>query len=370
MHSDAFGSLVERIHRTPLEPELWPSVMEAVSDALDCPQSGLIMRDLGIGALLLTATDPRASFEGMQAYRDYYASIDKLAAEAQRRPVGEVVNNEMLLSPSDMRRSEVWNDFYVPNGLDRSIGACAIKTDRFAASLVVYRDRARPDFARHDFDLMQRIVPHVTSALRCWLRIREADARAASSAGALDTLAAGVILLDCAGRVLWMNRAASAVVRSGDTLAVQRGVLTAPTTADARQLRRLVHEVATGTGSGNCNVLLAGRSAGPPLRVLATALLPGALDFDARVMVVLSPRTDTASLVTHVRQLWGLTPAEAALACAIAEGKSLSEIASDRSVTMDTIRGQWKSIRQKTGARTQSQLVRLLLTSPAAMKNM
>jgi DNA-binding CsgD family transcriptional regulator len=66
-----------------------------------------------------------------------------------------------------------------------------------------------------------------------------------------------------------------------------------------------------------------------------------------------------------LRELYGLTPAESALATLLAEGKTLQEAAGLRGVTHQTARSQLKSIFSKTATRRQSELLRLLLSLPA-----
>jgi DNA-binding CsgD family transcriptional regulator len=58
--------------------------------------------------------------------------------------------------------------------------------------------------------------------------------------------------------------------------------------------------------------------------------------------------------------LFDLTPAEARLAGGLVEGKTLSEIAAQRGVALETLKSQLKTVFAKTGTRRQSELVGLL----------
>jgi DNA-binding CsgD family transcriptional regulator len=62
-------------------------------------------------------------------------------------------------------------------------------------------------------------------------------------------------------------------------------------------------------------------------------------------------------------QLHGLTPTEAALASALAEGRTLSEFARARGCSEQTARTHLKHVLDKTGTRRQAELVRNLLAS-------
>ena len=66
------------------------------------------------------------------------------------------------------------------------------------------------------------------------------------------------------------------------------------------------------------------------------------------------------STATHLEQLYGLTPAEIAIAKGWVEGQTLGELAEARERSLQTLRTQAKSLLRKTGQRSQLDLVRLL----------
>ena len=66
-------------------------------------------------------------------------------------------------------------------------------------------------------------------------------------------------------------------------------------------------------------------------------------------------------------RLYGLTPAEARLAAALVAGQSLADFAAGRKITDNTARWTLKQVFAKTDTRRQAELVRRLLTSPAAL---
>ena len=66
-------------------------------------------------------------------------------------------------------------------------------------------------------------------------------------------------------------------------------------------------------------------------------------------------------------QLYGLTPSEARVACAVASGESLESYASAHGISVSTVRWTMKQLLAKTGARRQADLVRILLSGPAAI---
>ena len=69
--------------------------------------------------------------------------------------------------------------------------------------------------------------------------------------------------------------------------------------------------------------------------------------------------------IDRVAQWFGLTPAEARLAVALARGDTLQDYAALRAVSLNAVRFLLKGIFRKTGATSQAQLVALLARLPA-----
>jgi len=81
---------------------------------------------------------------------------------------------------------------------------------------------------------------------------------------------------------------------------------------------------------------------------------------DPRLVLILSrpaPPEDPADLLAKTL---GLTTTEAQIALAVADGKTLTEIADNRRTSIHTVRNQVKSLLLKTGTRRQSEIVALV----------
>jgi DNA-binding CsgD family transcriptional regulator len=66
-----------------------------------------------------------------------------------------------------------------------------------------------------------------------------------------------------------------------------------------------------------------------------------------------------------VRELYGLTPAEAAITAALALGRSVEDAAKAKRVSLATLRSHLRSIFAKTGTRRQAELVSIALRGSA-----
>jgi DNA-binding CsgD family transcriptional regulator len=148
----------------------------------------------------------------------------------------------------------------------------------------------------------------------------------------------------------------------------EAGVLTGSGTIDRRLallLRRLVQSSETTKAAGDhLDIDLPSGARLSLLAVSAAAALPmpgiGRL---ACLMVELHAGPQDRAAV--LRQRYRLTMAEAALAVALGEGRTLRDIAAARDISINTLRVQLQAIFAKTACHRQSDLVRLVLRLPA-----
>ncbi|WP_454888452.1 helix-turn-helix transcriptional regulator [Sphingobium herbicidovorans] len=78
------------------------------------------------------------------------------------------------------------------------------------------------------------------------------------------------------------------------------------------------------------------------------------------IVIANAPRRDRAGIAAFLTTLYGMTPAEADIAMRLYDGKSRGEIAAERSVTAETLRGQIKSLYAKAAVDNEAALMRLL----------
>jgi DNA-binding CsgD family transcriptional regulator len=85
----------------------------------------------------------------------------------------------------------------------------------------------------------------------------------------------------------------------------------------------------------------------------------------AALVFVIDPEQAPRSRATVLRSLFHLTPAESRIADGLLEGFEVAEVAERLGITQQTARFHVKRVLAKTGARRQSDLLRIMLTLPA-----
>jgi len=123
------------------------------------------------------------------------------------------------------------------------------------------------------------------------------------------------------------------------------------------------------TGNGEAEQVVRGRLA-PSDRLIVFHLRPVRDDagFPPYVLALTTDMHWPAGFSEMLRGAFDLTPAEAEIVRALAEGRSLQQVATGRGRSIDTIRAQLKSVMSKTETRSQTELVRLTLSTLEIMQ--
>jgi DNA-binding CsgD family transcriptional regulator len=206
--------------------------------------------------------------------------------------------------------------------------------------------------------------PHIARAVQVQLRLASANLLKARALDALDRCSDGVLFVTLEGVVLWANGRAESILTANEGLRIIRKVLTCSRASESDALRRSIASCATNHDGGG-GVIAVHRTVGRPLSVLVAALRgepPFALEpIPAAIVFVTDPDRLVVAPRSHLRDLYGLTEAEARAADAVLDARGLSDIADKLGVSLSTVRTLLQRAFEKTDTHRQSELVQLLL---------
>ena len=117
--------------------------------------------------------------------------------------------------------------------------------------------------------MIKKLMPHIRQFIRVRQTLVRAETRNTTVSALLDNPRIGVLHLDRRGRIMEINDRASSILRQGDGLSDQDGVLRAREPADRLRLDRLVASALPASGAvAVSGSMLLGRSSGLPPLVL------------------------------------------------------------------------------------------------------
>jgi DNA-binding CsgD family transcriptional regulator len=266
-------------------------------------------------------------------------------------------------------KTEYYNDCLAPLDLHYHLFGLLASERGVQTAITLVRPQRVGDFTADERALSERLVPHLQRVIRMNHHLQTVALQQQAMLRGLDGLAVGVILAAGDGRVLFANRVAEAALGRGLDAPQQR--LRAMTPALTQALHRRIREAAdTGAGAGQ----KAGGALSLPCRSGGTVSLL-ICPFPIAAGSVVGPTVPAALIFmggsegttvrpSDLRQIYGLTGAEAKLAGALLAGTKLRDYAAVSGISIETAKTQLRQVFAKTGQRRQADLIRHILSNP------
>ncbi len=357
--NERIDSALAVLYDSVLDPEVRPQAIAGLALAFDAPMatlwryeplSGRIADFAGVGH------DPA----GMADYAAYYVDIDPARPKILGVGVGRWLADEVLLDPAAAAHQAYWHEFARPQGLGRVGGGQVASDEAGCLYFGVQRPLRSARFGATAAQTFAVLAPHIARADALRRRLAAVTAGQQLAIDLLDQLSAPLAVLDGDGRVLLANRAAAGCLVAAGPLRMRHGRVCTDGTLAGWWSRALL-------GAGGPKRVADAiwhAPAGPPGWLLNLVPLPPGHTLcegagSARVLLMIgapdAPRVSDALL----RTLFGLTPAEATLLAAMMAGETVPVYARRRGLSINTVRTHVAALFDKTGCRTQLQLVAL-----------
>jgi DNA-binding CsgD family transcriptional regulator len=310
----------------------------------------------------------------VQRWTDEFGMRDLWYEQHGPRPAGTVLARDPDLY-ARVRSIDIYLETYVPMKMDDFIVSVIAADAATMGFLSVWRSREEGGFSQRDLRTMQVLAPHLCRSAA--IHERFGRLRDAGGESALRALPFGVIGLDRFARIAYANEAGERALRGGLS-ATDRRLGCRDASARSALHAAVARAIATSEqhGCDGGSLLRVPRDfPARPLQLLVAPVMrrAGELRFGfagevAALVIVTDPDATPTPTAEALRQLFALTPALSRLAAALAAGKTLAEHADEAQITVGTARTQLKELFARTSTSRQAELVRVLLTSVAALR--
>ncbi|HEY8329976.1 MAG TPA: helix-turn-helix transcriptional regulator [Pseudomonas sp.] len=352
-----------------LEDKPWNALLDALRRQFGANYASLTIRlpsaeDRG---LVVFAGEARPHIHAL--YSSSLYAVDPFV----NLPRDTVVMLEELIDEREWLASVIYRDFLEPLQVRYMMGADIRSDDGREREfrLRLSRPPQSGPFSETERALCGLLLPHLKRALRLYAHLDRVESACRLYVGTLERMGIGSILLDEAGGICRINRAAEAILAEGDSLQLHNGMLEAVAPRDDRRLWRLIKQAAAGrNGSGLVEAIALDRGGQPGGLSVLVRSIPLAAEAGRAAAVELILRDSNRPAQPSeplLRQLYQLTPAEASLAVLLGEGLTLEESAARLGISRNTARSHLRAVFAKTGVKRQTALVQLLLCSVVAM---
>jgi DNA-binding CsgD family transcriptional regulator len=383
---EEMSALIDGFHEAALDPQQWQSALSRLGQAVG--GSGVVVLtayDAAGGAHLLESVGyDRGYWERVQAEHSTPETNRYIRMINAAKP-GEVLQPRTAMSLADWLDDPIYRKFLRPDGLGDGLACPLFHRQGGFAAIATFRGR------HYDLDhvsLLQAAAPHIRHALNVHLRLQGQADGGSAGGGPLANLRAGIILSDAQARVIYVNPAAQRILDKSDGLSVGRaGSLISTLRDQTIQLRTLVKSAAE-TALRSSRTVGISRNVSPgggamrlvrpsgmgalemlvsPLRAVVP-MSGSSVEGRASVMISLvDPEAGIAVDAAALRQMYGLTAAEARLALQLLDGKDLTAAALAMEVSIHTVKTLLKRAFERTGTHRQTEFVAKILGSPLGL---
>jgi len=242
-------------------------------------------------------------------------------------------------------------------------------------TLWVFRNPCAPAFDQEEARVCEILTSQLRRSMELSARIGATEIERALYSSVMDRLYVGVVILDLNGRVVKSSAPANAVIAARDGLLIQAGKLRATAAKEDRELQQAIKAATQSVVAGEAPVSRAlsltkqsgSRNLGVIVQPIPYERRTGHATSATVAVYIRDSDVNTEVEGELVRQLFDLTPAEAAVARRLTAGLSLEDAASSLDISRNTARAHLRSIFSKSGISRQTELVRLVLNSAAVL---
>jgi DNA-binding CsgD family transcriptional regulator len=256
-----------------------------------------------------------------------------------------------------------------PDGYDTAEASFIEPDVPFRYVMRLFRKSGVAPFDAEETQLAQILISQLGKAIEAASRMGNAEIERALYSDVLDRLQVGVLILDQTGRLLRVSDRADTMLATRDGLHLTGGKLRATLGAEDKKLQGAIRDVLSGaassvTGTGlSLSKTSTARKMGLIVRRIDGDGPPRGAGWPAMAIYIRDADMSPDLEAEMMRQIFDLTPAEAAVARRLTDGLSLEDTAIALDISRNTARAHLRSIFSKSGIRRQTELVRLVLNS-------
>jgi DNA-binding CsgD family transcriptional regulator len=356
-------NLIDSIYEAAVNSELWPTVLETMSEIAGA--EGGVLFASGTGAPKWVSTvRMRPHMEAFIA--EGWAANNSRAAAAFRKRLPAFATDHDTLSDEEIETSPLYRDFFRPRGLGWSVGTSIVPLTGDVLILSFERRHDRGPVENDVKDRLNPLRPHLARSTLLAARFGLERARGIVAGLNLVGLAAAVVT--SSGTVVAENSHLEQM-----TEFVRIGAFERISFIDATAQKSLVTALEglvqkQGTSRPPMSIPIKPED-GPPAIAHLIPLIATARDIFTQgdaLLIVSKIGAGNVPGASLLEALFDLTPAESRVAHLLVEGVPAPLLAQKLSVSAETVRTHIKSVLRKAGVHRQVDLVRLVSGLPIA----
>ena len=368
---NAFERILAALHEAALDPARWPSASALIDEALGTHGNSLACgdgesdEDYRIYFMWTCLRGQRRRDLERLWFKAYYP-VDEAVPRLRRLPFNRLIHVTELYTEEEQKTSEAYNALrtlvHAGNGID-------VRLDGPIGSRIFWQVNdpvGGEGWSSGQLDLVRRLLPHIRQTVHVRQTLAGAGALGAALTELLEAGGLGVVQLDARGRIVAANDRARNLLRRGDSLFDKNGFLFAHSPQDNDRLQDLLGRALPQVGAQGAGGCMTVWRPDDLLPLVLQAHPVGRQEEDypawpvAALVLLIDPTHEAAIDPAFAAAALDLTGMESRVGVLLAQGMSVSQIATATGRKESTVRSHVKQIFSKHGLSRQAELVRLV----------
>ncbi len=361
-------AIIEAFYEAALDASLWPGALEQLTAFTESQAASFWVLDGSqtprLPTFICVNFDPAA----IREYLEHTAAIDPTVQYLVAHPHQPIVHDGLVISEREKAKHPYydWHERLIDTRF-RMVGQVRLEPS-VQAGVALHRTRTAGRYEPQDIRRFEVLHRHLERALAVGFQLGSLGTLQRLTAEWLDRSPAAAFFLDGRKRIVFCNLRAEALRSKEDGIQLRANGIGLLHKQDDDRLQALIAQaLSPKTSPTSLNTAMrAERPSGKRPYIILVAPVRGAypvlsLIRPAVSVVIIDPDHEASLPGGRLREVFGLTEAEARLAALLATGAELREAAQKLGITYGTGRTRLAQIFQKTDTRRQAALVRLLL---------
>lgn len=367
-------NVIRGLYDAAMEESLWPKALQALIDLTGSQAASFWVLDSSEQPRLPTFTCINFDPVAIEEYLAQTAPLDPTVRYLVQHPHQAIVHDGMVITEREKDRHPYydWHERRVDTRF-RMVGQVH-PAPEVQAGVALHRTRTAGRYEADDIQMFAVLHEHLEKALAIGFRLGSLGAMKQCTMELLDSNPAAVLLLDERRQIVYANRQAEELGSNYDGIRFSSREIVLPLSQDHNRLQCLIGRAlaaVTSTGADPGGLMGVLRPSGKRPYIVVVAPVSGrypALSMlrPAVCVFITDPDRKTKLPNRQVQAAFGLTEAEARLACVLATGAELRSAAAELKITYGTARARLTQIFEKTDTSRQGELIKLLLTTLSA----
>ncbi len=362
---EQFSIVVDKIYDAAIDSTKWNDALGSIMTLVGANGGGIHFGDSSIAN-----QDPSRLFglglsEFFMSKVEEYAGMWALQSNMLNWTVGKVMHLPDILPREEFINGRFYKEVLEPDGQGDYIGMIALKEGTRYVPLTLSTMYEDGPFTQRAVELIRLLAPHICRSAKIGLALELKALNNARLESTLNSLSAGVFLVNRDGKILFMNTAAEGQVMRGQALGATNNRLV-PNDAAAAHAFAQALSGADDAAVGGISLALPDAAGGMvatllPLENGERQNLSGLSSPAAFAVFVQDPAIVPPVPGAAFAKLYNLTPAELRVSLALAPSFSPQEAADNLGLSVSTVKSHLQHIFTKTGINKQIDLMQLLM---------